>query len=136
MPNDPFVDIAALPSLGPVHYLDARDRVTFDAGHAPGAAHVSVEEWDKAAKVADIGFAKTAYWDEALASLGVSPSAIAVAYDDGRMTNASATAPAVGISRVPGTCRIPICWTMALCVRHRLCEPCWSGWDSARETTS
>jgi rhodanese-related sulfurtransferase len=63
MPNDPFVDIAALPSLGPVHYLDARDRVTFDAGHAPGAAHVSVEEWDKAAKVADIGFAKTAYWE-------------------------------------------------------------------------
>ena len=89
MPNDPFVDIAALSSLGPVHYLDARDRVTFDAGHAPGAVHVPVEEWDKAAKAADIGFAKTGYWDEALASLGVGPSAIAVAYDDGRMTNAA-----------------------------------------------
>jgi thiosulfate/3-mercaptopyruvate sulfurtransferase len=89
MPNDPFVDIAALPSLGPVHYLDARDRVTFDAGHAPGAVHVPVEEWDKAAKTADIGFAKAAYWDKALASLGVGPSAIAVAYDDGRMTNAA-----------------------------------------------
>ena len=55
MPNDPFVDIAALPSLGPVHYLDARDRVMFDAGHAPGAGRVPAEEWDKAAKAADIG---------------------------------------------------------------------------------
>jgi thiosulfate/3-mercaptopyruvate sulfurtransferase len=89
MPNDPFVDIAALPSLGPVHYLDARDRAMFDAGHAPGAVHVPIEDWDKAAKATDIGFAKTAYWDEALASLGVGPSAIAVAYDDGRMTNAA-----------------------------------------------
>ena len=89
MPNDPFVDIAALPSLGPMHYLDARDRAMFDAGHAPGAVHVPVEEWDTAAKAADIGFDKTAYWDEALGSLGVDRSAIAVAYDDGRMTNAA-----------------------------------------------
>jgi thiosulfate/3-mercaptopyruvate sulfurtransferase len=89
MPNDPFVDIAALTSLGPIQYLDARDRASFDSGHAPGAVHVPVEEWDKAAKAADIGFAKTAYWDEALGSLGLDPSAIAVAYDDGRMTNAA-----------------------------------------------
>jgi thiosulfate/3-mercaptopyruvate sulfurtransferase len=89
MPNDPFVDIAALSSLGPVRYLDARDRVTFDAGHAPGAVHVPVDEWDKAAKAVDTGFAKTAYWDDALASLGVGQSAVAVAYDDGRMTNAA-----------------------------------------------
>lgn len=71
MPNDPFVDVAALTSLGPMQYLDTRDRATFDAGHAPGALHVPLEEWDKAAKAADIGFAKTAYWDEALGSLGV-----------------------------------------------------------------
>ena len=89
MPNDPFVDVAALTSLGPVQYLDARDRAAIDAGHAPGAVHVPIEEWDKTAKAADIGFAKTDYWDEALASLGVYPSAIAVAYDDGRMTNAA-----------------------------------------------
>jgi thiosulfate/3-mercaptopyruvate sulfurtransferase len=89
MPNDPFVDIAALTSLGPARYLDARDRATFDAGHAPGAVHVPIEEWDKAAKAADIGFAKTSYWDEALGSLGVDHSAIAVTYDDGRMTNAA-----------------------------------------------
>jgi len=89
MPNDPFVDIAALPSLGPVHYLDARDRAIFDAGHALGAVRVPVEEWDAAAKAADTGFNKTTYWDDSLGSLGVDHSAIAVAYDDGRMTNAA-----------------------------------------------
>ena len=106
MPNDPFVDVAALSSLGPIQYLDARDRRTFDAGHASGALHVPVEEWDNAAKAADIGFVKTAYWDEALGSLGVDPSATAVAYDDGRMTNAAR-----------------VCWTMELFSRHRRCGP-------------
>jgi thiosulfate/3-mercaptopyruvate sulfurtransferase len=89
MPNDPFVDITALPSLGPIRYLDARDRAAFDAGHAPGAVRVPVEEWDAAAKAADTGFNKTAYWDDALGSLGVDHSAIAVAYDGGRMTDAA-----------------------------------------------
>jgi len=78
MPNDPFVDVATLSSLGPIRYLDARDQDAFDAGHAPGAVRVPVEEWDAAAKTADIGFDKTAYWDEALGSLGVDPSAVAV----------------------------------------------------------
>jgi hypothetical protein len=76
MPNDPFVDIAALPLLGPVHYLDARDRAMFDAGHAPGAVRVPVEEWDAAARAAETGFNKTAYWDDALGSLGVDHSAL------------------------------------------------------------
>ena len=89
MPNDPFVDVAALLSLGPIRYLDARDQEAFDAGHAPGAVRVPVEEWDAAAKTADIGFNKTAYWDEALASLGVDSSAVAVTYDGGQMTNAA-----------------------------------------------
>ncbi len=89
MPDDPFVDVAALPSLGSIRYLDARDRAMFDAGHAPGAVRVPVEEWDAAAKAADIGFSKTAYWDDALGSLGVGRSAVAVTYDDGRMTNAA-----------------------------------------------
>jgi thiosulfate/3-mercaptopyruvate sulfurtransferase len=89
MPNDPFVDIAGLRSLGPVRYLDARDQAAFDAGHAPGAVRVPVDEWDKAAKAADIGFGKTAYWDEALGSVGVDLSVVAVAYDSGQMTNAA-----------------------------------------------
>ena len=89
MPNDPFVDITALRSLGPVRYLDARDQAAFDAGHAPGAVRVPLDEWDKAAKAADIGFGRTAYWDEALGALGVDPSAVAVAYDGGGITNAA-----------------------------------------------
>lgn len=89
MPSDPFVDFAALSSLGPVQYLDARDRGAFDAGHVPGALHVPVEEWDKAAKAADIGFTNTAYWDDAFGRLGLDPAAVGVAYDDGRMTNAA-----------------------------------------------
>ena len=89
MPNDPFVDITALPSLGPVRYLDARDQAAFDAGHAPGAVRAPVDEWDKAAKAADIGFGKAAYWHDALGALGVDPSAVAVVYDSGQMTNAA-----------------------------------------------
>src|SRR5438105_3974223 len=89
MPNDPFVDVSQLSSLGPVRYLDARDQATFDAGHAPGAVRVPVDEWDKAAKVTDIGFGNTAYWDAALGPLGVDPSALSVAYDGGQMTNAA-----------------------------------------------
>src|SRR3954454_672374 len=89
MPNDPFVEIGDLPSLGPLRYLDVRDQAAFDAGHAPGAVRVPLDEWDAAAKAADTGFAKTAYWDNALSALGVDPTMTAVVYDGGGMTNAA-----------------------------------------------
>ena len=89
MSNDPFVEIAELSALGPIQYLDARDQAAFDAGHAPGAVRVPFEDWDKAAKAADIGFNKTAYWGDALGSLGVDRSVVAVVYDGGRMTDAA-----------------------------------------------
>src|SRR6187399_757330 len=89
MPRDPFVDVVALRSLGPVRYLDARDQAAFDAGHAPGAVRVPLDQWDAAAKAADTGFAKTACWDDALGALGLDPSVTAVAYDAGAMTNAA-----------------------------------------------
>ncbi|HVC56389.1 MAG TPA: rhodanese-like domain-containing protein [Stellaceae bacterium] len=89
MPADPFVDVAALSSLGAVRYLDARDQAAFDAGHVPGAMRAPLDEWDKAAKAADTGFGKTAYWDAALGALGIGASATAVAYDGGGMTNAA-----------------------------------------------
>jgi thiosulfate/3-mercaptopyruvate sulfurtransferase len=89
MPNDPFVDLGDLPSLGPLHYLDVRDQAAFDAGHAPGAVRVPLDEWDTAAKAADTGFSKTAYWDNALSALGVDPTVTAVAYDSGGMTSAA-----------------------------------------------
>ena len=74
MVNDPFVDVGDLPSLGPLRYLDVRDQAAFDAGHAPGAVRVPLDEWDAAAKAADTGFTKTAYWDRALSALGVDPT--------------------------------------------------------------
>src|SRR5205807_2406087 len=89
MPNDPFIDVGDLPSVGPVRYLDVRDQAAFDAGHAPGAVRVPLDEWDAAAKAADTGFAKTAYWDDALSALGVDPAVTGVAYDGGGMTNAA-----------------------------------------------
>lgn len=89
MPNDPFVDVAGLNALGPLRYFDVRDQAAFDAGHAPGAVLVPLSEWDAAAKAADTGFAKTAYWDEALGALGLDPSVTAVVYDSGSMTNAA-----------------------------------------------
>jgi len=89
MPNDPFVDVADLPSLGPLRYLDVRDQASFDAGHASGAVRVPLDEWDAAAKAADTGFAKTVYWDSALNALGIDPTLTAVTYDGGAMTNAA-----------------------------------------------
>jgi thiosulfate/3-mercaptopyruvate sulfurtransferase len=89
MPNDPFVDVADLPSLGLLRYLDVRDQAAFDAGHAPGAVRVPLDEWDAAAKAADTGFAETAYWDNALTALRIGPTVTAVAYDGGGMTNAA-----------------------------------------------
>ena len=89
MPNDPFIDPAALTSLGPIRYLDARDQAAFDAGHAPNAVRAPSDAWDKAIKAADIGFGETSYWQEALAALGVGPGVTAVTYDSGAMTNAA-----------------------------------------------
>jgi hypothetical protein len=89
MPNNPFVDVGDLPSLGPLRYLDVRYQASFDAGHAPGAVRVPLDEWDAAAKAADTGFAKTAYRDRALNALGVDPTLTAVTYDGGGMTNAA-----------------------------------------------
>ena len=89
MPNDPFVDVGDLPSLGPLRYLDVRDQAAFDAAHAPGATRVPLDEWDAVAKAVDAGFAKAAYWDNALGALEIAATVTAVAYDSGGMTNAA-----------------------------------------------
>jgi len=89
MPQDPIVDIAALSTLGPVRYLDARDQAAFDAGHAPGAVRVPLDAWDGAAKSATTGFKANSFWDDAFRALGVGDGVTAVAYDAGAMTNAA-----------------------------------------------
>jgi thiosulfate/3-mercaptopyruvate sulfurtransferase len=89
MPSDPFVDPAALSSLGAIRYLDTRDQAAFDAGHAPGAVRVPVDAWDKAVKAAGSGMGEPGFWQEALGALGVGPGMTAVTYDTGAMTNAA-----------------------------------------------
>lgn len=89
MPSDPFVDPAALSSLGAIRYLDARDQAAFDAGHAPGAVRVPLDAWDKTMKSAGTGMGEPDFWDKALGALGVGAAVTAVAYDTGAMTNAA-----------------------------------------------
>lgn len=89
MPNDPFVEAAAIPNLGPVRYMDVRDKAAFDAAHAPGAVLVPVDAWDKAAKSAGSGFESSPFWQQAIGPLGLDPSVTAVVYDAGAMTNAA-----------------------------------------------
>lgn len=89
MPIDPFVDVATLPSLGPVRYLDVRDQAAFDAGHAPGAVRVPLDAWDAMIKNPAIGFEKTGSWNPALQAMGIGDDAVAVVYDAGAMTNAA-----------------------------------------------
>jgi thiosulfate/3-mercaptopyruvate sulfurtransferase len=89
MPSDPFVDPAALSSLGAIRYLDARDQAAFDAGHAPGAVRVPLDAWDKTVKAAGTGMGEPGFWDDALSALGIGPSVTAVVYDTGAMTNAA-----------------------------------------------
>ena len=89
MPSDPFIEVAALSTLGPVRYFDARDAVSFAEGHAPGAVRAPSDAWDVSAKAAGSGFENTAHWEAALADLGVDNAATAVVYDTGGMTNAA-----------------------------------------------
>jgi thiosulfate/3-mercaptopyruvate sulfurtransferase len=89
MPSDPFIDVGAISSLGPVRYFDARDAAAFAAGHAPNAIRAPSDAWDSAAKAPDTGFENTAHWERVLAELGVDNTATAVVYDTGAMTNAA-----------------------------------------------
>jgi len=89
MPNDPFIEIDAIASLGPVRYFDARDAAAFAAGHVPNAIRAPSDAWDAAAKAVGSGFENTAHWEAALNDIGVDHAATAVVYDSGAMTNAA-----------------------------------------------
>jgi hypothetical protein len=53
MPNDPFVDVGDLPSLGKLRYLDVRDQAAFDAGHAFGGMRVRLRDSSPAVERAE-----------------------------------------------------------------------------------
>ena len=73
----------------PLRLLDVRDAGAFAAGHAPGAVRVPVEDWIAAARTPEGDFANTAFWSDALQSLGIGAGTVAGIYDDGRMTEAA-----------------------------------------------
>jgi thiosulfate/3-mercaptopyruvate sulfurtransferase len=89
MARDPVIEFAGLASLGPFRLLDVRDPVAFEAGHPAKAVRVPIEGWEAAAKVGETSFENVAYWEHAIAGLGVDGKIPAVVYDDGRMTEAA-----------------------------------------------
>lgn len=89
MPQDPFIEVTAIHTLGPVRYYDARDAASFAAGSAPNAIHVPSDAWDAAAKAPGTGFENTAYWQAALHAIGVDNNATAVVFDNGTMNSAA-----------------------------------------------
>jgi thiosulfate/3-mercaptopyruvate sulfurtransferase len=86
--RDPFVAAAALAGLGPARLLDARPAQEHLAAHVPGAARVPLEDWIAAAKSPDRGLEDRAWWEAAIAALGVG-DAPAVVYDAGQMVEAA-----------------------------------------------
>lgn len=89
MPTDPFVEVAALPNLGAIRYLDARDHDAFRSGTAPNAIHVASDAWDTAAKAADVGFGDLDHWEQVIDALGLGGGTLAAVFDNGGMTNAA-----------------------------------------------
>lgn len=89
MSTDPFVEVAALPGLGPIRYLDARDAAAFEAGTAPNAIRVASDDWDTAAKAVHVGFQEVAYWEKVIDALGLGGGTLAAVFDNGGMTNAA-----------------------------------------------
>ena len=89
MPHDPIIEPAALPSLGSFRLLDVREPAAFEAGHPAKAVRVPIEVWEAAAKAGETSFENVAYWQHAIADLGVDSQRPTVVYDDGRMTEAA-----------------------------------------------
>jgi thiosulfate/3-mercaptopyruvate sulfurtransferase len=89
MSHDPVIEPTALSSLPAFRLLDVRDQAAFSSGHARNAGRVPIEVWESAAKAGKTSFTNIAYWERAIAELGVDGDVPAVVYDDGRMTEAA-----------------------------------------------
>lgn len=89
MSHDPVIEPAALPSLVSFRLLDVRDPAAFDADHPARTVRVPIEMWEAAAKAGEISFENVAYWERAIAALGLDGRTTAVVYDDGRATEAA-----------------------------------------------
>ncbi len=89
MPTDPVIEPAELAAIGAYRFLDVRESAAFSTAHASGAVHVPVDAWEAAAKADETSLDNVAYWEAAIAALGVDNGTLTVVYDDGRMTEAA-----------------------------------------------
>jgi thiosulfate/3-mercaptopyruvate sulfurtransferase len=86
MANDPVIQPDALLGRGPFRLLEAAssERVA-----RADIARVPLEIWEAAAKSGETSFENVAYWERAVAALGIDGSIPAVVFDDGRLTEAA-----------------------------------------------
>ena len=86
MANDPIIETHTLLDLGPFRLLEA---TAIEVGRRADVTRVPIEAWGAAAKSGETSFENVAYWEHAIAALGVDGSVPAVVCDDGRMTEAA-----------------------------------------------
>src|SRR4029450_8957058 len=89
MPYDPVTEPDDLSALPAFRLVDARAADVFAADRVAHAVRAPVEAWEAAAKAGDTSFDNVAFWEHAIAELGVDGEAPSVVYDDGRMTDAA-----------------------------------------------
>ncbi|MBS82223.1 rhodanese-like domain-containing protein [Variovorax sp.] len=71
--------------------LDVRDRAAYLDGHAPGAIHLDLKQWEQIAKTPEGELDRSEVWWPAIGALGIDGRKPVVVYDDGRMTDAART---------------------------------------------
>lgn len=89
MPYDPVVEASALGALPAFRLIDARAADEFSADKVTHAVRAPVETWEAAARAGETAFDNLAFWQSAIADLGVDGEAPAIVYDDGRMIDAA-----------------------------------------------
>jgi thiosulfate/3-mercaptopyruvate sulfurtransferase len=85
MALDPVIEPDALLDRGPFRLLEA----AFEGVGRADIARVPLEVWEAAAKSGETSFENVAYWERAIAALGIDGSVPAVVFDDGRLTEAA-----------------------------------------------
>lgn len=86
MANDPVIEPDALLGRGPFRLLEA---ISSEGVARADIARVPLEVWEAAAKSGETSFENAAYWERAIAALGIDGSVPAVVFDDGRLTEAA-----------------------------------------------
>ena len=86
MALDPVIEPDALLDRGPFRLLEAS---SLEGVGRTDITRVPLEVWEAAAKSGETSFENVAYWERAIAALGIDGSVPAVVFDDGRLTEAA-----------------------------------------------